>query len=106
MSDPEEQQACVSCGWIGLDNEIIKTPDGDYLLCMACQMAATITQEVKTVGKMTPVMLVPLIRSCVSQSVGAIVAQVMRQLAETTGAQEFESLVNILQAGGTPPDPN
>jgi len=97
---------CDSCGWVGEDCEPVPCSDGELQLCMSCRFALVITQEAKTVGKMTPAMLVPLIRSCVSQSVGTIVANVLQQLSESAGSQEFDKIVEALKAGGTPLDPN
>jgi hypothetical protein len=94
---------CAACGWAGEDCEIVSCSEGELYLCMACRLCLVVTDAAKTVGKMTPVMLVPLIRACVSQSVGAIVAQVLQQLSESS---DYDQIIQSLKSGGMASDPN
>ena len=98
---------CEFCGWEGEDvKRFVDSDEGSTTtLCMACATAVSLFSESKTVGKMHPARLVPLLRSIVAQSVGAMLAMVLSEFAKTTGKDEFNTLVDMLRNKGST-DPN
>lgn len=81
-----EISECSSCGWVGHDNEEAVFSDGTMTLCMSCRYAVAVGNDFSKTGDVPPVVLVSLIRLCVSQSVSAMLAQIIQRLADGTGS--------------------
>lgn len=98
---------CDFCGWQGADvQKITLTHEKTVFACMACSIAIdTYNHSNKLVGKMHPVRLVPIIRSCVAQSVGSIVASIMDHISQIPTKDELVEVVKELQEKGSI-DPN
>lgn len=99
-------EKCVLCGWEGED--VLEAADGKgstTYVCMACRVALAIGAQSKTVGKMLPIFLVPVLRVVVAQSVGAMLGQIISGFIQATGKHELNTLVDMLKNTGST-DPN
>lgn len=76
-------QRCFICSWVGGDVSEIVTEDGPRLVCQSCLAAAVMGEQL---GKVHPATLVPLIRSCVAQTVGVIMGQFLEYLSQLSVA--------------------
>lgn len=98
---------CAFCGWQGDDvQEVFLGSKKSASVCMSCATAIDVhNQSNKLVGKMHPVSLVPIIRSCVAQSVGSIVASIVDHISQIPTREELSEVVKKLQEKGSI-DPN
>lgn len=79
-SSAQSQLQCTLCKWSGGDVSEIVTADGSELICQSCLVA--VSTNVEKVGDLHPATLVPLIRSCVAQTVGVILGQFIDYLVQ------------------------
>lgn len=100
-------KVCDFCRWEGEDvREFVFDPKGlTTCLCMACQATVAATAGAKTVGRLHPTQLVPILRAVVAQSVGTMLAAVITEYSKASGKEEFNTLVDMLKNSGST-DPN
>jgi len=75
---------CMFCEWTGGDVVEFPTNDGPKPICQSCLVVANI--GVDKLGMAHPGVLVPLIRSCVAQSVSVMMAGFIEKLIQALGA--------------------
>jgi len=81
---PEPPLRCLLCEWSGGDVLEVPTNDGIKTICQSCLVVMNI--GVSDLGSAHPGVLVPLIRSCVAQVVGAIMGQFTEKLIQVLSA--------------------
>ena len=82
---PTPPRRCLFCEWEGGDVVEVPTDDGKKtLVCQSCFIIANI--GVDNLGSAHPGVLIPVIRSCVAQAVGAIMGQFMEKMIQVLSA--------------------
>lgn len=81
---PKPPPRCLLCEWSGGDVLELPTDEGVKTICQSCLVVVNL--GVTDLGSAHPGVLVPLIRSCVAQSVGAIMGQFTEKLIQVLSA--------------------
>lgn len=82
--DPTKVSRCLFCEWEGGDVVEIPTNEGPKAVCQSCLVVVNI--GVDSLGAAHPGVLVPLIRSCVAQTVGVMMATFMEKMIQILSA--------------------
>lgn len=79
-SEPGQPPRCLFCEWSGGDVVELQTNEGVKPICQSCLVVVNI--GVDSLGEAHPGVLVPLIRSCVAQTVGVIMGQFLEKMIQ------------------------